>query len=269
MTRTMSNNKLYLVFPAETEYTKYSDVDLHALIKDLDRTLFLINHEEFDGYYCNKSFKAFYFFVKERDSNLSVLLMKILNDWIPVISPDIEEGVEFHISGRDDTEMSVPAFYSSPDHAAVLSMTLTGKAVDIIRVCSHGTVRIKSIICTESSLYLWFCENRSPQRELHSEYKKHSRFGSTIGKKGVVVSAFTYTEDEAKRYLHMAVGTSSPKRYVLNITSDRKILVFFNQDHTGTAFHAYQTDENDNAEISKYGNTALKKMKRLKKLGLT
>ena len=84
-----------------------------------------------------------------------------------------------------------------------------------------------------------------------------------MGKKGDVISPWTYADAEAVKLLRHAVYSKSAKRLILHHKKDKKILVFFNENLAEPTYHAYQIYEKDSSELSKFSNASIKKMKKI------
>ena len=105
--------------------------------------------------------------------------------------------------------------------------------------------------CDSKEVYLWFVENRIPQRVLDSNYKKHGRTVKT-GKGGAPISALTYPEEQLTEFLKRAVSANktSNRLYFKDRKSD-KIIIFWDENLANPTFHAMEVDAGNQEEIQK------------------
>ena len=105
--------------------------------------------------------------------------------------------------------------------------------------------------CDSKDVYLWFVENRIPQRVLDTNYKKHGRTVKT-GKGGAPISALTYLEEQLTEFLKRAVSANkaSNRLYFKDRKSD-KIIIFWDENLANPTFHAMEVDAGNQEEIQK------------------
>lgn len=105
--------------------------------------------------------------------------------------------------------------------------------------------------CEAADIYLWFVENRKPQRSLDSQYEKHG-LKEKKGKGGAAISPMTYTELQLGEFLKRAVVAKKGLRelYFKDNTKD-KIIIFWDENLESPSYHAMEVAADDAEEIQK------------------
>lgn len=122
----------------------------------------------------------------------------------------------------------------------------------IVACDSEGNrLMLEVLECDCKDLYLWFVDNRIPQRVLDTNYQKHGRTVKA-GRGGVPISALTYPEGELIEFLKRAVSSKkdSSRLYFKDINSD-KIVIFWNENLENPTYHAMEVDAGNQMEIQK------------------
>ena len=105
--------------------------------------------------------------------------------------------------------------------------------------------------CDSKDVYLWFVENRIPQRVLDTNYKKHGRTVKT-GKGGAPISALTYPEEQLTEFLKRAVSANkASNRLYFKDRNNDKIIIFWDENLANPTFHAMEVDAGNQEEIQK------------------
>lgn len=112
-------------------------------------------------------------------------------------------------------------------------------------------LRLNVLRCDSKEVYLWFVENRIPQRVLDSNYKKHGRTVKT-GKGGSPISALTYPEEQLTEFLKRAVSANkTSNRLYFKDRKNDKIIIFWDENLANPTFHAMEVDAGNQEEIQK------------------
>lgn len=262
----MMANKLFLELPTGDCLDNWDTaIGLRELVKKIVRTVKMIDHEYYTGYLDESAWFAFYNKVRAVDVNLGVMLMSAMTSFKSHSSPDNEfSGRHFTVKNKPIDGMLISTYVDNI-HSAVYASVFPANGTPIkVLEGSQVITEIEALDFEEMCMYKWFIANRNPQREMDHDYKKHSRFKEHQSKRGII-SAWTYSDSDALAMLRHAVysGTTS-KRLILWHKIDKKMIVFFNENFQDRlVFHAYQISEDNNNELSKFKNDALKKAKKV------
>ena len=120
-----------------------------------------------------------------------------------------------------------------------------------VRKLNGEHLRLSPLPCEAADVYLWFVENRKPQRSLDTRYEKHGMKEKT-GKGGVVVSSVTYTELQLEEFLKKAVVAKKGLRELyFKDNSKDKIIIFWDENLESPSYHAMEVPADDAEEIQK------------------
>lgn len=113
----------------------------------------------------------------------------------------------------------------------------------IVACDSEGNrLRLEVLKCDCKDLYLWFVDNRIPQRVLDTNYKKHGRTVK-VGKGGVSISALTYPEEQLAVFLKRAVSLNkTSNRLFFKDIQNNKIIIFWDENLKNPTYHAMEVD---------------------------
>lgn len=121
---------------------------------------------------------------------------------------------------------------------------------------------LKPLACDAVEVYLWLVDNRYPERILDEHYTKHTGH-EKLGKKGVKISAVTYTEELLNVFLKRAVTAKRGLRELYFKDRDRdKIIIFFDENLNTPSYHAFEIaadDLQEHLKIYKRGGRSLMK----------
>ena len=272
-------NRIFILFPivdAERQIHAYlksyitSDEALDRFYRQLADTLSLIDHEQYEGYFDNLVLKPFYHYVREnKGEDAALLLMLQLNDWkdyhlMPGYVPK-----SLNINGvvlSDDILGACEQCERKP--TAVLIWQSLNTSVKSIRILDEkwNNIVLPFLEGDWSKVYGWFVENRTPQRILDSNYKKHGLY-SKSGYRGVI-SPLTCSDEEAVGCLCKAVGEKGKeKRLCYWLKKEHKIIIFFNENLNAPTYHAYEIADTEEKEIAKLGSNTRNKMRRIAEAG--
>lgn len=259
-------NRLFLALPTEAALSQLSKDDLLALANQLIDALNMIDHEDYKGYFDKDNLRHFYQFATAIDRNLGVMLLAAIEPWLDYRSQANAKSNRNYVANGVSAAGSLLASYlDNITGSLFLTLKPAKSKPSPVSVTENNHLLFKIIpaVIEEKFLYSWFVSNRLPQRQLDKDYKKHSKFREHMGKKGDVISPWTYADAEAVKLLRHAVYSKSAKRLILHHKKDKKILVFFNENLAEPTYHAYQIYEKDSSELSKFSNASIKKMKKI------
>ena len=113
----------------------------------------------------------------------------------------------------------------------------------IVACDSEGNrLMLEVLKCDCKDLYLWFVDNRIPQRVLDTNYKKHGRTVK-VGKGGVSISALTYPEEQLAVFLKRAVSLNkTSNRLFFKDIQNNKIIIFWDENLKNPTYHAMEVD---------------------------
>lgn len=276
MTSDTAMNRLFLLLPVISEdrtyihsylnvYSRGAFDELDQLVNQLTSALFIINHENYNGYYDQEIFRSFYLAVRETlGGDAAKLLMAELNDWS-----------DYHLAeGLASEAIYVNAVRLCDDILCACRVcgsesTFIGSRDTLS--CSHKAFRIVDendkvlsfpfLEYKEKTLFEWFVEHRSPQRVLDRNYRKHSVFRKE-GPRGVI-SPLSYDYGKAQAFLYRAVCEKKGTRLCHWLKNERKVLVFFHENLHNPTYHAYEISEDQEGELNKLSADTRKKMKRV------
>lgn len=255
-------NKLFISLPSLAALELSSTKDILNLAKQLIDALKMIDHEDYEGYYDYDELQHLYRLTMKTDRHLGLLLLEAIKPWQDHRSKNnVSSKRDYRVNGASVSGSLLASYIDNAAGSLFLSLA---PASDIAVTEGHDILcRVTPVVIEKHALYHWFIANRNPQRQLDKDYRKHSKFKEHTGKKGDIISPWTYSDDAAVKLLRHAVYSKTAKRLILHHKKDKKILVFFNENLSQPTYHAYQIPEKDAYELSKFTNESIKKMKKV------
>ena len=252
-------NKVYLLLPAvgTTKHPSYIKTIDEAQALDLAGrllgTLMMIEHEDYIGYYDKVLLGAFIKCIQQKDQKKADDIRESLRRWYATSDSQIDDTF---IKGEKVVD-SVTKCYLADTSDSKIMMSLA--AIDIdqennIRLgkSDYSTKKVIVKPVNMANAYLWFVDNRNPQRDSDPEYKKHTN-KTRIGRKGKLISACHYDVQDIKAHLREAIGLSkgSAKTWLLFQLTDEETILKFMNENTAMYYHAYEFGIDNEAELNK------------------
>lgn len=276
-------NRLFLLIPVvgEEEYEvqdvaylkQLGEIDSEgvlSLLRKIVRGMKLIAEEDFEVLYDERFFKQLF---RRRLSEDQVQDMPQLEDLLVFFNDAVsiqQRGVgnaPLSVNGMQVSRGLVNAFVEGGMNGDALvnkdALFIQEQPIDV-RVPDGKHFRLNPLPCEAADIYLWFVENRKPQRCLDSSYEKHGRKGRR-GKGGAVISSMTYSELQLGAFLKRAVVAKKGLRelYFKDNTKD-KIIIFWDENLESPSYHAMEVAADDAEEIQKiYKRGGRKLMERI------
>lgn len=272
-------NRLYLLIPAIGEKDAGQDIaylkqlgkvdgeGVLSILRQIVRSLRLVEGEDMETLYDERHFKQLFRKIKQKKSTQEMPhlenLLLFFNDAVSIQQRGLGK-IPVDINGMPVSNGLVNAFVEDATVGKVLlnrdALVNTEQPIDVKR--GNGELlSLNPLPCEAADVYLWFVENRTPQRTLDPTYEKHGKKEKT-GKGGVSISPITYTEQQLDEFLKRAVVARKGLRelYFKDNTKD-KIIIFWDENLKNPSYHAMEVDSDDAEEIQKIykrGGRALK-----------
>lgn len=262
-------NRLYLLIPAiegkdagqDIAYLKQlGKVDgegVLSILRQIVRSLRLVEGEDMETLYDEGHFKQLFRKIKQKKSTQEMPhlenMLLFFNDAVSIQQRGLGK-MPVDINGMPVGCGLVNAFV---EDAAVGKVLLNREAlinpeqpIDV-KGADGEQLSLSPLSCDAVDVYLWFVENRTPQRTLDPAYEKHGKKEKT-GKGGVRISPITYTEQQLDEFLKRAVVARKGLRelYFKDNTKD-KIIIFWDENLKNPSYHAMEVDSDDAEEIQK------------------
>lgn len=258
-------NRLFLLIPAiggeENAWQDFAylrelgEVDndvVISILRQIVRSLKLVAEEDFELIYDERYFKCLLRSAHQEMPQLGNLLV-FFNDAMSIQQRGIGN-TPATINGMQVDNGLVNAIVEGgmAGEALLNKDALTKPDQPILVKKENGEQLELSVLpCQEAEVYLWFVENRLPQRVLDPNYWKHGRKVKT-GKKGVRVSALTYTEEQLGVFLKRAVVAKKGLRALyFKDNAKNKIVIFWDENLDNPSYHAMEVETDDAEEIQK------------------
>lgn len=255
-------NRLYLLIPSvgdagpDAAYLKQvGSIDNEVIISILTRivqSMDLIKGEDFELFYDNDYLKRL---LKSNDHGMPQMsnLLVFFNDAESIQQRGIGN-TPLTINGAAIDSGLVNAFVEGEEPGKVLinKDALALPDSPLVVLDSDGRrLKLKALCCDCNELYLWFVDNRMPQRVLDTNYKKHGRTVKA-GKGGVSISALTYPEEQLVVFLKRAVSPNkTSNRLFFKDRQNGKIIIFWDENLKNPTYHAMEVDAGNQEEIQK------------------
>lgn len=273
-------NRLFLLIPAIGEEDAGQDIaylkqlgkidgeGVLSILRRIVRSLRLVEGEDFEILYDDGHLKQLFRKLKLRKASQEMPplenLLLFFNDAVSIQQRGAGK-TSIAINGMTVDSGLVNAFMEDESTGRVLlnrgALINPEHPIDVISANGEQQ-RLDPLPCEDADVYLWFVENRTPQRQLDPNYKKHGIKEKT-GKGGVKISALSYTEQLLNEFLKRAVVASKALRelYFKDNTKD-KIIIFWDENLKTPSYHAMEVAADDAEEIQKIykrGGSALRK----------
>ena len=273
-------NRLFLLIPAIGEKDAGQDIaylkqlgkidgeGVLSILRQIARSLRLVEGEDFETLYDESHFKQLFRKLKQRKAlqempHLENLLL-FFNDAVSIQQRGIGK-TAIVINGMAVDSGLVNAFVDDGSVGKVLlnkdALIDPEQHIDVIKTDGEK-LSLNPLPCEAADVYLWLVENRTPQRQLDPNNKKHGK-KEKAGKGGMRISPITYTEQKLYEFLKRAVVAKKGLRelYFKDNTKD-KILIFWDENLKNPSYHAMEFDADDEEEVQKIykrGGQALRK----------
>ena len=255
-------NRLYLLIPSvgdagpDAAYLKQVEsVDNEDIIPILTRivqSMDLIKGEDFELFYDNDYLKRLLNSTDQGMPQISNMLV-FFNDAESIQQRGIGN-TPLTINGAAVDSGLVNAFVEGEELGKVLinKDALAQPDSPLVVLDSDGRrLTLNALCCDCNELYLWFVDNRMPQRVLDTNYKKHGRTVK-VGKGGVPISALTYPEEQLAVFLKRAVSPNkTSNRLFFKDRQNDKIIIFWDENLKNPTYHAMEVDAGNQEEIQK------------------
>ena len=257
-------NRLFLLIPSvgdedadpDAAYLKQvgriDNEETISILKRIVQSMKLVEGEDYEMFYDEKYLKKL---LKPSDKGMPQMsnLLVFFNDAESIQQKGIGN-IPLTINGVAVDSGLVNAFVEGEESSKVLiNKDALAQPDSPPVVCdSDGKCLTFNVLrCDSKDVYLWFVENRIPQRVLDTNYKKHGRTVKT-GKGGAPISALTYLEEQLTEFLKRAVSANkaSNRLYFKDRKSD-KIIIFWDENLANPTFHAMEVDAGNQEEIQK------------------
>ena len=257
-------NRLFLLIPSvgdedadpDAAYLKQvgriDNEETISILKRIVQSMKLVEGEDYEMFYDEKYLKKL---LKPSDKGMPQMsnLLVFFNDAESIQQKGIGN-IPLTINGVAVDSGLVNAFVEGEESSKVLinKDALAQPDSPLVVYDSDGKCLTFNVLrCDSKDVYLWFVENRIPQRVLDTNYKKHGRTVKT-GKGGAPISALTYLEEQLTEFLKRAVSANkaSNRLYFKDRKSD-KIIIFWDENLANPTFHAMEVAAGNQEEIQK------------------
>ena len=257
-------NRLFLLIPSvgdedadpDAAYLKQvgriDNEETISILKRIVQSMKLVEGEDYEMFYDEKYLKKL---LKSSDKGMPQMsnLLVFFNDAESIQQKEIGN-IPLTINGVAVDSGLVNAFVEGEESSKALinKDALAQPDSPLVVYDSDGKcLKFNVLRCDSKDVYLWFVENRIPQRVLDTNYKKHGRTVKT-GKGGAPISALTYPEEQLTEFLKRAVSANktSNRLYFKDRKSD-KIIIFWDENLANPTFHAMEVDVGNQEEIQK------------------
>ena len=257
-------NRLFLLIPSvgdedadpDAAYLKQvgriDNEETISILKRIVQSMKLVEGEDYEMFYDEKYLKKL---LKSSDKGMPQMsnLLVFFNDAESIQQKGIGN-IPLTINGVAVDSGLVNAFVEGEESSKALinKDALAQPDSPLVVYDSDGKcLKFNVLRCDSKDVYLWFVENRIPQRVLDTNYKKHGRTVKT-GKGGAPISALTYPEEQLTEFLKRAVSANktSNRLYFKDRKSD-KIIIFWDENLANPTFHAMEVDAGNQEEIQK------------------
>ena len=228
-----------------------------SILRQIVRSLRLVDGEEIETLYDERHLKQLFRKLKQRKASQEMPqfenLLLFFNDAVSIQQLGVGK-TSITINGITVDMGLVNAFVDDDSVGKVLlnssALINPEQPIDVIRTDGEQQ-SLYPLPCEAVDVYLWFVENRTPQRRLDPNYEKHGKEGKT-GKGGVRISPITYTEQQLDVFLKRAVVARKGLRelYFKDNAKD-KIIVFWDENLKNPSYHAMEVAADDAEEIQK------------------
>ena len=257
-------NRLFLLIPSVgdedadpdaaylTQVGRIDNEETISILKRIVQSMKLVEGEDYEMFYDEKYLKKL---LKSSDKGMPQMsnLLVFFNDAESIQQKGIGN-IPLTINGVAVDSGLVNAFVESEESSKVLinKDALAQPDSPLVVYDSDGKCLTFNVLrCDSKDVYLWFVENRIPQRVLDTNYKKHGRTVKT-GKGGAPISALTYPEEQLTEFLKRAVSANkASNRLYFKDRNNDKIIIFWDENLANPTFHAMEVDAGNQEEIQK------------------
>ena len=257
-------NRLFLLIPSvgdedsnpDAAYLKQvgriDNEETISILKRIVQSMKLVEGEDYEMFYDEKYLKKL---LKPSDKGMPQMsnLLVFFNDAESIQQKGIGN-IPLTINGVAVDSGLVNAFVEGEESSKVLinKDALAQPDSPLVVYDSDGKCLTFNVLrCDSKDVYLWFVENRIPQRVLDTNYKKHGRTVKT-GKGGAPISALTYPEEQLTEFLKRAVSANkASNRLYFKDRNNDKIIIFWDENLANPTFHAMEVDAGNQEEIQK------------------
>lgn len=257
-------NRLFLLIPSvgdedadpDAAYLKQvgriDNEETISILKRIVQSMKLVEGEDYEMFYDEKYLKKL---LKPSDKGMPQMsnLLVFFNDAESIQQKGIGN-IPLTINGVAVDSGLVNAFVEGEESSKVLinKDALAQPDSPLVVYDSDGKCLTFNVLrCDSKDVYLWFVENRIPQRVLDTNYKKHGRTVKT-GKGGAPISALTYLEEQLTEFLKRAVSANkASNRLYFKDRNNDKIIIFWDENLANPTFHAMEVDAGNQEEIQK------------------
>ena len=257
-------NRLFLLIPSvgdedadpDAAYLKQvgriDNEETISILKRIVQSMKLVEGEDYEMFYDEKYLKKL---LKSSDKGMPQMsnLLVFFNDAESIQQKGIGN-IPLTINGVAVDSGLVNAFVEGEESSKVLinKDALAQPDSPLVVYDSDGKcLKFNVLRCDSKDVYLWFVENRIPQRVLDTNYKKHGRTVKT-GKGGAPISALTYPEEQLTEFLKRAVSANkASNRLYFKDRNNDKIIIFWDENLANPTFHAMEVDVGNQEEIQK------------------
>lgn len=257
-------NRLFLLIPSvgdedadpDAAYLKQvgriDNEETISILKRIVQSMKLVEGEDYEMFYDEKYLKKL---LKSSDKGMPQMsnLLVFFNDAESIQQKGIGN-IPLTINGVAVDSGLVNAFVEGEESSKVLinKDALAQPDSPLVVYDSDGKCLMFNVLrCDSKDVYLWFVENRIPQRVLDTNYKKHGRTVKT-GKGGAPISALTYPEEQLTEFLKRAVSANkASNRLYFKDRNNDKIIIFWDENLANPTFHAMEVDAGNQEEIQK------------------
>ena len=262
-------NKLFLLIPAITAEDAGQDYAylkllgqvkaeaVEAILRKTIGSLRLVAGENIDVLYDSKHLSTLMRTLKKKkgkkeDAPHIEDLLLFFNDAVSIQNRKIGN-TPFKINGMTVETGLVNAYMEDAGKNALLNKEAQSDDEHPIEVEDMNGCRyqLRPLPNEAAEVYLWLTDNREPERTLDMNYQKHG-LDEKFGKRGVKVSALTYTQKQLEKFLKKAVVADEHLRELYYRDNEKdKIIVFWDENLANPSFHAFEIEADDIREIQK------------------
>ena len=257
-------NRLFLLIPSvgdedadpDAAYLKQvgriDNEETISILKRIVQSMKLVEGEDYEMFYDEKYLKKL---LKSSDKGMPQMsnLLVFFNDAESIQQKEIGN-IPLTINGVAVDSGLVNAFVEGEESSKALinKDALAQPDSPLVVYDSDGKcLKFNVLRCDSKDVYLWFVENRIPQRVLDTNYKKHGHTVKT-GKGGAPISALTYPEEQLTEFLKRAVSANkASNRLYFKDRNNDKIIIFWDENLANPTFHAMEVDVGNQEEIQK------------------
>ncbi len=176
-------------------------------------------------------------------------LLKFFDEFIDVKPAEDTSFREAHADIEPYADM-IYAYLQNRNHSAIANADGVVDKIQSLQLEYQGDSLKLEVYNNPIDLYAWQIEHRNPQRQYDPNYEKHSK-EKKYGKRGMVISAITYKQEELEHFLKYAVRASRThdELYFHDVVHGKYIIFF--DENMNSLYHAFEFSEDNYEQINR------------------